>query len=65
MPPSYKHIIHFTLLTPTRSSKETAKMSTFQNIFSHTHTSVHLEVRIVLYTHVKKKKYLYILNIWT
>lgn len=66
MPPSYKHIIHFSLLTPPHSSKEATKKkkkSTFQNIF-YTNTSMHLGVRIVLYTHVKKY-YLYILNIWT
>ena len=56
MPPSYKHIIHFSLLTPPHSSKEATKN---EHILEHfyTNTSVHLGVRVVLYTHVKKITY--------
>lgn len=66
MPPSYKHIIHFSLLTPPHSSKESAgkKNEHISEHFLHKHSSVHLGVRVVLYTHVKKN-YLYVLNIWT
>lgn len=61
MPPSYEHIIHFSLLTPPHSSKAVTKMS---RTFLHKHTSMRFRVCTVRYSHVKKN-YLYILNIWT